>query len=112
MPEVSSYSRSNRLQQFFLSLSQNIRVHGVEFLESVKSDIGGEFFWSFVLNIGEVTVMMMVRVEDRVFVGHVNQGQLFLSEGVHRWVLCGFSLTHQIIIKLSALTNFHFFPPP
>ncbi len=59
---------------------------------------------SLVLDLMDV-VAVVVGIEDRMFVGHVDQSHLVLVEGVIELLFVGLALSHQIIIKLSAPSN-------
>lgn len=55
-------------------------------------------------------VAVVVGIEDRMLVGHVDQSHFVLVEGVSELVTVGLALSHQIIIKLSAPSNQTPFP--
>ena len=59
---------------------------------------------SLVLDLMDV-VAVVVGIEDRMFVGHVDQSHFVLVEGVIELLFVGLALSHQIIIKLSAHPN-------
>lgn len=108
MSEMCDNSRPRRIQEPLIALPQYLRVHGVELLEGEAAEVGVEVEGPAVFNMLVVGVMMVVRLELLVAMGHFNKGALVLREGVGAVVrvavvrlvvgvsLVVFSLSHRI----------------
>lgn len=82
MPEMCDNSRSGRVQKPLIAFPQYLRVHSIELLEREAPEISVEVEWPAVFNMLVVVMMMVMRLELLVAMGHFNKGALVLGEGV------------------------------
>lgn len=82
MSEMCDNPRSRRIQKPLFALPQYLRIHSIELLERETSKISVEVEWPAVFNMLMVGVMMVMRLELLVAMGHFNKRALVLSERV------------------------------
>lgn len=82
MPEMCDNSRSRRVQKPLIALPQYLRVHSIELLKREATEISVEVERPAVFNMLMVGMMMVMRLELLVAMGHFNKGALVLGEGV------------------------------